>query len=56
MQRREFIMFLGGAVVVWPFAARAQQKSAGIGFLVAGAADTSAPLVEASSKVCVKTD
>jgi Tfp pilus assembly protein PilZ len=44
MRRREFIMSLGGAVVVWPFPARAQQKSAGIGFLVAGTADASAPL------------
>src|SRR5262245_5134929 len=47
MQRRAFIIALGGAVVVWSFAARAQRKSAGIGFLVAGAADTSAPLIEA---------
>jgi putative ABC transport system substrate-binding protein len=47
MRRREFIIALGGAVVVWSFAARAQRKSAGIGFLVAGAADTSAPLIEA---------
>src|SRR5262245_31525308 len=47
MQRRKFIIVLGGAFVVWPFLARAQRKSVGIGFLVAGAADTSAPLIEA---------
>jgi putative tryptophan/tyrosine transport system substrate-binding protein len=46
MKRREFIAVLSGAVA-WPFAAPAQQKSAGIGFLGAGAADTSAPLIEA---------
>jgi len=46
MRRREFISFIGGAAA-WPITARAQQKSASIGFLVAGAADTSAPLIEA---------
>jgi len=47
MRRRDFIKAIGVAAATWPVAARAQQKSASIGFLVAGAADTSAPLVEA---------
>src|SRR5262245_19659347 len=46
MRRREFITILSGAAV-WSFAAHTQQKSVKIGFLVAGAADTSGPLVEA---------
>jgi putative tryptophan/tyrosine transport system substrate-binding protein len=51
MRRREFIMLLGGAAiaspVLWPLPLHAQQKPWTIGFMGAGAADTSAPLLEA---------
>ena len=47
MRRREFFVFLGGAMAAWPIAARAQQKPVVISFLGAGAADSSAHLLAA---------
>lgn len=47
MRRRKFIMLLGSTAVAWSRTACAQQNLAVIGFLGAGAADTSAPLLEA---------
>jgi putative tryptophan/tyrosine transport system substrate-binding protein len=47
MRRRKFIMLLGGTAVAWWRLAYAQQNLAVIGFLGAGAAETSAPLLEA---------
>src|SRR5262249_8727852 len=50
MNRRNFILVLSGAAAAWPLAARAQKPAALIGFLISGAADSFAFLVEAFKK------
>jgi putative ABC transport system substrate-binding protein len=47
MQRREVFTLLVGAAAVWPLTARAETKTVIIGFLGAGAADTTGHLIEA---------
>jgi putative tryptophan/tyrosine transport system substrate-binding protein len=48
MRRREFITLIGGATLVWPFGARAEQLSVPVvGYLSSGSPAAFAPMVAA---------
>ena len=56
MTRREFITLLGGAAVVWPFAARAQQRAMPlVGYLQSGAPGPSASYLAALRRALSET-